>query len=348
MNGRERMLTAIRRGQPDRVPIFEIVVDPKVLQAIVPGGGLAEFVEKLDLDGIGGGTFYDTFDLPGSDNNYKDEWGTIYHRDTEIYGSPLDGPIHTMDDLRRYNPPDPMAPQRLGKLPEYVKRYKGRKAISWHQREAFMTTCLLSGIECFMTMIYDEPELVQRMVDMVVEVHVALVRRAVRAGAEIVTMGDDYAGRTGALISPAVFRKFFLPGMKRVVQAAHEEGALCVKHSDGNVWELIDGFIEAGFDGLNPLEPIAGMDLAEVKRRYGDRLALLGNVDCGYILSEAPIPEVVADVKRAIRDGGPGGGYILTSSNSLHSSVKPENYLAMVKAGREFGAYPLDMAALQG
>ena len=99
--------------------------------------------------------------------------------------------------------------------------------------------------------------------------------------------------------------------------------------------------------GINPLEPVAGMDLGEVKQRYGDKLCLLGNVDCGYMLSHAPIEEVVADVKRCLRDGAPNGGFVLMSSNSLHSSVRPENYRAMVETTRCYGKYPLDLQGLE-
>jgi len=97
---------------------------------------------------------------------------------------------------------------------------------------------------------------------------------------------------------------------------------------------------------MNPIEPAAGMDIAAMKERYGDRISLLGNIDCGKTLSEAPVSQVVAEVKDAIRQAGPGGGYMLMSSNSIHTSVRPENYRAMVEATRKFGRYPLDMAAL--
>jgi uroporphyrinogen decarboxylase len=210
-----------------------------------------------------------------------------------------------------------------------------------------MTPALLSGLQRFLLMLVDEPELVRKVVDRVVEVHIVLARRAVRAGADMVTLGDDYAYSTGPMMSPRSFREFFLPSMKRVVRAVHDEGALCVKHSDGNIWKLIDFFVEAGFDGINPLEPIAGMDLGEVKRRYGEQVCLLGNVDCGYMLSQAPIEEVFADVKRCLRDGAPGGGFVLMSSNSLHSSVRPENYRAMVEAAHRYGGYPLNLQDLQ-
>jgi uroporphyrinogen decarboxylase len=344
MNGRERMMLALQRREPDRAPVFEIAVDPRVIDGIVPGGDLPAFVEELDLDAICAGPYYARQQLDAS--TYRDEWGTIYGVAAEMSGGPLDGPIHSMADLPAYHPPDPLAGGRMGALPEYVRRFKGQRAIVWHQREAFMTTALLSGLQRFLEMMYDDPDLVQRMVDMVVDVHVALARRAVRAGADIVSLGDDYAWRTGPLMSPAQFRRFFLPGITRVVRAVHEEGALCFKHCDGNIWALMDAFIEAGFDGINPLEPIAGMDLGEVKRRYGSQVCLLGNVDCGYVLSEAPLEEVQAVVKKCLRDGGPGGGYVLVSSNSLHSSVRPENYRAMVETAHRYGVYPLDMAAL--
>jgi len=345
MNGQERVLTALRRGEPDRVPGFEIAVDPKVIDGIVPGGDLPAFVEALDLDGIGCGPAYSR--EPLDEERYRDEWGTIYGIAPELSGGPLDGPIHTTANLRGYRPPEPMAEGRLGSLPEYVRRFKGERAIIWHQREAFMTTALLSGLERFLMLMYDEPDLVHRMVEMVVEVHVALARQAVRAGADVVSLGDDYAWRTGSMMSPAMFRQFFLPGIKRVVQAAHDEGALCFKHSDGNIWSLMDYFVEAGFDGINPLEPIAGMDLGEAKRRYGDKVCLLGNIDCGYTLSEAPLEEVVAEVKRCLREGAPGGGYVLMSSNSLHSSVRPENYRTMVETAHRLGTYPLNLDALR-
>ena len=345
MNGRERVMAALQRRQPDRVPVVEWIIDPAVVRALEPSGSLMNLVERLDLDAISNGAYYATEPMEG--DRYRDEWGIIYGNSPEVIGGPLDGPIHSAADLRRYVPPDPNADGRLGALPAHVARFRGQRAIAWQQREAFMTTALLAGLERFLGWMVEEPRLVHDMVGMVVEVHEALARRAVRAGAELVMLGDDYAWRIGPMMSPRHFREFFLPGLKRIVSAVHEEGAFCVKHSDGNIWPLIDMFLEAGFDGLNPLEPLAGMDLAEVKRRYGDRACLVGNIDCGYVLSQAPLSEVVETVKRAIHDAGPGGGYMVSSSNSIHSSVKPENYRVMVETAHCFGVYPLDMERLR-
>ena len=97
--------------------------------------------------------------------------------------------------------------------------------------------------------------------------------------------------------------------------------------------------VDAGPDGLNPIEPAAGMSLAEVKRRVGNRVCITGNIDCGQLLPFGTREEVAAAVRQAIADGGAGGGYILMSSNSIHSSCKAENFVEMVRACQTYGWY---------
>jgi len=97
--------------------------------------------------------------------------------------------------------------------------------------------------------------------------------------------------------------------------------------------------VAAGPDGLNPIEPVAGMTLARTKALVGDRVCLVGNIDCGELLSHGTTDQVEAAVRQAIADAAPGGGYMLTSSNSIHSSVRPENLIAMVQACHRYGVY---------
>jgi len=143
------------------------------------------------------------------------------------------------------------------------------------------------------------------------------------------------------LMSPQHFRDLFLPGLKRAVDAVHEAGAYVIKHTDGNINPILDMIVETGIDGLHPLEPPAGMSLRAVRERYGDRLCLCGNVDCGPLLTWGTPEEVKATVRQCFADGARDGAYILSSSNSIHSSAKPENFLAMVEARDEWGTYPL-------
>jgi uroporphyrinogen decarboxylase len=258
-----------------------------------------------------------------------------------VVAHPIKGPIETIEDALAYATPDPDAPERLGKLPDLVARYKGRRAICFHHRAAFMWSAYLMGIDNILMNLLAEPDLVEVVLDKVLKCNMRIVQRAIQAGAEVVILGDDYAGNKGPLMSPDLFQRFLLPRLKQMIDLIHDEGALCIKHSDGNLYPILDMIVSAKPDGINPVEPVAGMELKEVKRLVGDKVCITGNIDCAHLLPNGTVAEVREAVRQAIADGGPGGGYILTSSNSIHSSCNPQNFVAMVKACQEFGQYPL-------
>jgi len=195
------------------------------------------------------------------------------------------------------------------------------------------------GMQELLMAIALEPELVKGMVEMSVKVNLELAKEIVARGAKIIYTGDDYAYNKGPLMSPKHFREFFYPGLCRVMQGYKELGLYVIKHTDGNLWKIIDMIIDSGIDCIDPIDPQAGMDLGEVKAKYGQRVALKGNVDCAQLLTFGAPSEVVEATKLALKQGMPGGGYILSSSNSIHSAVKPENYVAMMQTLREFGKY---------
>jgi len=98
------------------------------------------------------------------------------------------------------------------------------------------------------------------------------------------------------------------------VDRAHALGLKVIRHSDGNLWSIMDILIDTGYDGLNPLEPQAGMDLKKVKDAHGDTICLLGNIDCKELLPSGTTAEVEDAVKQAIDVAAAGGGYIVCSS----------------------------------
>ena len=204
-----------------------------------------------------------------------------------------------------------------------------------------MHSAFVRGFNDLLADFLTAPEFAHRLMDKVLEVNIQVARNALRAGADIIVLGDNYAGNTGPLFSRAVFEEFVLPRLKRMVDAIHEEGGKAVKHSDGNIWPLLDLIVDTGIDGINPIEPAAGMDIGEVKQKYGHRVCLIGNIDCSRLLSEGSVEEVEEAVRACLRKASTGGGHILASSNSIHSSVKPANYLAMIEATKKYGKYPI-------
>ena len=359
MNSYERFMTALlRQGEPDRVPLWELTVNEPTLSA-VGAKSLEDLAEMGHLDGI---TIFEDMQMQllgavqpsevvwrgqsiveGTRGVVRDEWGIIWGITDLGIPYPMEGPIRSRQDLKHYTPPDPDAPHRLRSLREAVQRFKGRKAIVFLTHDGFeFPHYLRGGMENLLVDYIDDPDLAHTLAELVNDYKIRLMRRAIREGADAIVSGDDYATAHGLMMSPAHFRQFILPYLKRSIDAAHEMGVPFIKHTDGNIWSILDMMVEAGIDGIDPIEPLAGMDIGEVKARYGDRIAVIGNVDCSIVLTQGTREEVEEAVKETIAKASPGGGHILASSNSIHPAVKPENYVAMVEAARKYGNYPID------
>jgi uroporphyrinogen decarboxylase len=334
-------MRVLRNEEPDRIPHFEWIIDRKVREAICPGATVEEFTVRMGLDAILTGPDFRREAL--GEHRYRNEWGVVMEKTAEEHAFPVEGPIHSLRDLRKYEPPDPHAPGRYDSLQRLVARYKGKLAIGVHLNDVFSIPRALAGFEGLLTALVEEPELVRKLVDMSVEINLAMAKEVARCGADFVFTGDDYASAERPFMSPRMFREFFCPGLQRAVAGFHEAGLPVIKHTDGNIRPLLDMILDAGIDCLDPIDPIAGLDIGEMKEKYGRRVALKGNVDCAHTLTFGSEQQVVEETKSVIRKAAADGGFILSSSNSIHSSVKPGNYLAMWNAWRMYGKYPISL-----
>lgn len=346
MNGLERTLCALGRKEPDRVPIIEDPIDPRVIKALHGDISYADFVDQEDLDAIICSEDQKTEKL-GS-NIFRDEWGIVFRIGRDGIRYPIDGPIKSEHDLDHFCPPDPDAPWRFETLKRYVKRFKGEKAIILTGNEDFtFSRNLMGGMEKIFVNYILRPRFVRRLSEIVSDCKSKELNNAVDVGADILRTGDDYAGAKGSLMSPQHFREFILPYLQQAVKVAEQNNVPFIKHSDGNLWNLLDMIVDTGIDALNPLEPRAKMDIGEVKEKYGERIALVGNIDCAYLLPYGTKTEVIEAVKETIAKGSVDGGHILASSNSIHPGVNPENYRIMIQTAKRFGVYPLDPKMVQ-
>ncbi|MBN2882373.1 MAG: hypothetical protein JXN10_02520 [Clostridia bacterium] len=336
MNGYQRIMKAMSLEKPDRTPIAEFLIDKNVYRHFFPAAKSQIDLEiAWDFDAVGCGARFNVVEQ-FSDGTFIDEWMVTYQRNSEEVAHPIKGCINSMDDLKNYTPPDPYHPDRLGELHELVRKYKGEKAITFRHRAAFMWSCYLMGIDNMLMNFILNPDLCHAVLDMVLEVNLQIVRQAIRAGADIIVLGDDYAHNKGTLFSPDDFRTFILPRLQKMVDTIHDEGAMVIKHTDGNIMKILDDIVDTGIDGLNPIEPVAGMDIKYIKKTYGDRISIWGNIDCGDLLCNGSEDQVRKAVVDCIKAAGENGGHILTSSNSIHSSVNPENYRIMIETAKTF------------
>lgn len=361
MDGKERMLQAFGRREPDRVPVWEMAFNeesiiklgrfftddlPPVKQAqkmtmeekVKLLNTLFTVARELELDGLSSISLLGT--EPVDAEHVKDGWGRVLRISEEGEATAVGGPVANLADLKGLEPYHPqqmdfiMLMAAKGSIPEgiaHVFVQPGPFRESW---------TLLGSMEKLLYCYMKDKALVHALARTVTDYILEVTEMAAQLGADIIGLDGDLAFSQTTLMSPAQYEEFILPYHREITARAHELGLLVFKHSDGNMRPIMDGIVEAGFDGFHPVQPQC-MDIGELKAGYSDRLCILGNIDCTYLLPFGSIDEVEQSVKETIAIAAPGGGYIISSSNSIHPGCKPENYIAMVKAARKYGAYPL-------
>jgi uroporphyrinogen decarboxylase len=338
MTSRERVAAALRREEPDRVPYCEEYVSRPFAERLLGWGRpvtdavdledneftVEEFKELARYIGLDNLTF--VLRAPVYAEKHAGQDGILY------YGRGL---IGSEEDLAPVRLPDPHDDALYAEA-EAFARQKGEFSAWFNTRIGIFSTMLSMGLEAFSLALYDDLPLVERLLDMYVDWIEVVAERACQLGFDVFVSTDDFAFNTAPFFSPQVFRDLVLPRYQRV---ARKITLPWIIHSDGDITSLLDDLVGVGIAATHPNEP-AAMDIRAVKRAYGDRLCLLGNVDLNLLALGAP-DEVDREVHDLIRDLAPGGGYILTSGNSLTGYCRAENVLAMSAAVHRYGRYPI-------
>ncbi len=344
MTGLVRLQTAIRREEPDVVPHFD-GVHQAVRDAILPGASYEDFIDFMDIDAV---VFTDRLfawsyeAVPGQKNVKRDQWGGLVRYTAEETPIPISPAVNSPDELKRYKVPDPDEPWRYKWLEELVRRFKGKRAVIAGCTDIFALgrENFLGDVGYFRGMVKD-PAYIDAANEVILDYQLRYLKNCLDLGADMVWVNGDWAMTRGPMVSREFTERFIIPPFKKIIDYCHERGVPCLKHTDGNIWPIFDLIVDAGADGIHPIDPMAGMDIGEAKEKWGDRICLMGNVSCAFTLVTGTSEDVRRDVKECIKKAGKGGGLICMSSNSIHSGVRPENYVAMVKAIREYGKYPL-------
>jgi len=351
MDSRDRVLCSLHLEEPDRVPIYELAINAPVGKTILgrtPRVDAYLLVDPEDYYNVYAGFGLDAMTvwdvgLPVKyfdSETFLDDWGRVWrkseHTEVTYY---LKGTIKTPEDLEKFSLPDPHDYKRLKTIERLVKINKAKMAIIGGIHDGFEVPSMMRGVEDFLSDYYRNPKFAQKLIETCVEYNMELAKAMSDLGVDALVTGDDYAYKKGPLMSPGHFKRFIAPYLKRVVDATHRCSLPIVKHTDGYVWPILGDIINTEADALHPIEPQAKMKLEDVKERYGDRICLIGNVDVSTVLPLGTVEETVMEVKRCLREAASGGGYILSSSNSIHDSVRPENFKAMIEAAKRYGKY---------
>jgi uroporphyrinogen decarboxylase len=345
MTSLERVLHVLQGKLPDRVPLFELFIDPAVIDRIRAGMSYEDFIDFADMDVVTCLTMVESPErmhwIDREKGTWRDKWGCTQGFTGEVISVPIEPPrIQSLENFSSYEPPEPADNEVLEAAKELVRRFKGRRAICAVGEAVFaVSQYLRAGLANVMMDYILHPDLAKKLAQIGVDYHVELYRRLLDEGVEIIALGDDYCGKSGPFMSPEHFGEFILPGLKTVVREIKNRGGYVIKHTDGNIWPIVDMLIDSGVDMLGPLEP-AYMALDELRRHSNMKVGVVGNVDVD-LLSRGSVQEVVATTKEQLARISPLGGHFMASGNSITSFVQADNFMAMIRTVQEFGTYPI-------
>ena len=339
-----RISAAIHHEEGDRIPIWDYIDNRATVEHFRQEGEdysetMVRVYHGLGIDlcrGYGAGFGMETEGQENEEQTSKisgqTAWVTQY-------------PIRSYDDLRAYEPnivDDEHLESWSASTLTGQERMAPRSYFVPGTGVGFHETYALMGQEMFSYAIYDERRELDRIFEAFGHNSVRIAEHAARVKhGPIFFTWADIAYKGSLLFSPDFMRETFIPMLRNVCEPLNDAGLTVIFHSDGDVTEILDDMVDAGIGGLNPIEPIAGMDIAAVKRRYGDRLVLVGNVDCSQVIPLGSVAEIRRTVKETVEAAGHGGGLFIGSSSEIVPAAPLENVLAFFDACREFGRYPL-------
>ena len=352
MTPRQRVLAALSRRVPDRVP-KHLELTPALLRIFQEKTGAQDPADYFGLEvrqaGPGETVLRTDFtpylgQLPP--DAHVNEWGIGWVRGSVHHFEDMVHPLAergSPEDLASYPWPDVTAPYRWADFENRVRQLQSlghpvMGIIPCVGGTIFETAWQLRGLENLLVDFHQNQEFAYQLLDHLTEMACLNAARIAAAGADSLQTADDVGTQRGLMMNPQMWRQWLKPRLARVIAAARQvkPEIHVFYHSDGDIGEIVEDLIETGVDVLNPVQPEC-MDPAQMKRRYGDRLAFWGTVGTQTTFPFATPQQMRQVVRERIETVGAGGGLLIAPTHVLEPDVPWENVVAFVEAVHEYG-----------
>ena len=343
----ERYLKALHCEEPDRVPQGDWHVDHLPKEAFM-GRSIKTLQDHIDFWYTAGFDFVTSSSgilepvrapegMTTKGEAVHTEYGDKVPRE---WAHEHEGMLSSWEKFEKYRWPsvDDFDLSKWGTFDKILP--KGMKAILLLGK-IYTTAWMYMGAETFFNALEQDEALAGAIINKIGEIQYETFLRVTEHPCVGACLNpDDIAFNTGLLVHPKYLRKYVFPWYKKMGKICREKGIGFIFHSDGDCTEAMEDLIDCGFHGFNPIQPNA-MDIVEVKRRWGKKLCLIGNINLDSTLTLGTPEDVRAEVYERIRTIAPGGGYMVSSSNSITDYVPVANMRALLDATYEFGKYPI-------
>jgi len=371
MNSWERVVKAMQLSAPDRIPIYEMHIPPKISSVIlnknvneVMYGNIEAFYnliiskaeinldklnaqvaeeqltlyKKLGLDWIRVGGAYTN--IPKNVKKLGDKVWQVNGGRYKLTGDTT----WFMDEPKEYDPDEVIRACKNSSIMVNTGVFDVLKRISQKVKGEVFLSFDADGtwgpivsnpnlLRHVLVWMYRRPDAVEALINYHTEIAIEYGKYAIDEGADAIQLCVDYGNKNGPWLSPSMFRRFVKPALERHVNEFRKKGAFVVVHSDGYIMPLLGDMVNAGINAYQGIDIIAGMNLKEVKEKYGDSICLVGNVD-PRIIEYGMKADVEREVERCLREGGKEG-YILSTSANISINTNAENFIHMVEYAKK-------------
>jgi uroporphyrinogen decarboxylase len=359
MTPRERVMTALRRGQPDMVPWIEGAIEEEIQIKIMNGRTdftPGELCRTLGMDGFG-------YSLPSGGkatasqaSQTRASMKESYYHPTKITFDFLPpwiaemsidassgrtyikhGLLTSRDSLKLFDDylPDPDHQARYDQVAKWIEQYREDYAVYARIRLGTSSMFESMGLEAFSMAMFEEPDLVKEVHRRFSEWTARVVQHLNKLDIDFIWSFDDHADSKAPWVSLDMYEEFIQPYQMIVTKEIKKPW---IFHSDGNLMPILDGLLKLGMTGLHPIQPGA-MDINKIKEKYGNKVCIIGNIDLDYTLTLGTPEEVEREVRDRIEKVGKGGGYMISSANSITNYCKLENVRAMARTIEKYRRY---------
>lgn len=335
MTKKERMLAALRHQPVDRIPRGELGIEGGFIAAFTadvntPMSALQKEVyvrEQLGFDYINIHEFPRKLLRYSEDGYpvYESPYGDVF-KETPYSFQMLKPAVEDIEDAEDYATAD------LSSATTHLLDF-------YRENSDLFLMCQINGpvggvdwalgMEDYMCYCMTDTELVAQLAEKITAYEVGRAKKFLDHGAEAILIADDIAFNSGLLLPPRIMEQVAYPFYKKMIaEIKAYKDVPVVMHTDGYIYDALEKIVECGFDGLQSIQPSAGMDIGKVKQLVGDKLCLIGNVDLNYLLPFGTSEEVSAEVKKLAEIAGPTG-FVLSTCNIITDAVPVENAKVM-------------------
>jgi uroporphyrinogen decarboxylase len=312
---KQRAKIALTGGQPDYVPTFELVFHET----------------EQDFDGR---IFSDLPDGPKVENS---NYARLAKYNADLYVDIAQRFEHSIIFIQGVATPQNDPAEWLCSVADCIRHRTGDEYFIIAHGDPTFAIPDKDMLE-FCTNLYDKPQQTKDMARRNVDKMMNFCGRLMCNGFDGFALCSDYAFNSGPFLSVEHFHEFVAPYLKEIISFQHELGAVVIKHTDGNIEPILDTIVECGPDALHSIDPMAGMDIKSVKDRYGDRIALCGNVHCAF-MQTGTAEQIRDSAEYCLTYGKPDGGYVFSTSNCVFRGMPLESYYLIHEIWRKHRVY---------